>query len=174
MPRVGIIMGSDSDLNIMKEAGDVLDQFEVEYDVTICSAHRLPTETAEYSMSAVDKGYNVIIAGAGGAAHLPGIIAAYTVLPVIGVPIKTSTLSGVDSLYSIVQMPKGIPVATVAINGSANAALLALEIMAVGDKGLHNRLLAYRQKMSADVLEKDRRLKEIGISKYLELKEAGK
>jgi 5-(carboxyamino)imidazole ribonucleotide mutase len=174
MPRVGIIMGSDSDLNIMKEAGDVLDQFEVEYDVTICSAHRLPAETAEYSMSAAEKGYNVIIAGAGGAAHLPGIIAAYTILPVIGVPIKTSTLSGVDSLYSIVQMPKGIPVATVAINGSANAALLALEIMAVGDKDLQDRLIAYRQKMSADVLEKDRRLKEKGIKKYLELKEASK
>lgn len=174
MPRVGIIMGSDSDLNIMKEAGDVLDQFEVEYDVTICSAHRLPVETAEYSKSAAEKGYNVIIAGAGGAAHLPGIIAAYTVLPVIGVPIKTSTLSGVDSLYSIVQMPKGIPVATVAINGSANAALLALEIMAVKDKGLHDRLIAYRHKMSAGVLEKDRKLKEQGIKKYLELKEAAK
>jgi 5-(carboxyamino)imidazole ribonucleotide mutase len=125
-------------------------------------------------MSAAEKGYNVIIAGAGGAAHLPGIIAAYTTLPVIGVPIKTSTLSGVDSLYSIVQMPKGIPVATVAINGSANAALLAVEIMAVGDKALQKRLIAYRHKMSADVLEKDRKLKENGINKYLELKEASK
>jgi phosphoribosylaminoimidazole carboxylase PurE protein len=158
----------------MKEAADILDQFEVEYDLTICSAHRLPAETAEYAMTAAEKGYGAIIAGAGGAAHLPGIIAAYTILPVIGVPIKTSTLSGVDSLYSIVQMPKGIPVATVAINGSANAALLALEIMAAGNKNLQDRLINYRQKMSDDVLKKDRTLKETGIKKYLEFKEAGK
>jgi 5-(carboxyamino)imidazole ribonucleotide mutase len=131
MARVGIIMGSDSDLSIMKEAGDILQEFGIEYDFTICSAHRLPYETAEYASSAMEKGYDAIIAGAGGAAHLPGVIAAYTVLPVIGVPIKTSTLSGVDSLYSIVQMPRGIPVATVAINGSANAALLALQIIAL-------------------------------------------
>lgn len=174
MSRVGIIMGSDSDLNIMKEACDILDQFEVGYDLTICSAHRLPAETAEYSRSAAEKGYEVIVAGAGGAAHLPGVIAAYTILPVIGVPIKTSTLSGVDSLYSIVQMPKGIPVATVAINGSANAALLAIEIMALKNTLLRDRLIAYRQKMSAEVLAKDNQLKELGISEYIKLKEAGK
>jgi phosphoribosylaminoimidazole carboxylase PurE protein len=112
----------------------------------------------------------VIIAGAGGAAHLPGVIAAYTILPVIGVPIKTSTLLGVDSLYSIVQMPKGIPVATVAINGSANAALLALQILALNDEGLREKLILYRHKMAEDVLQKDRKLKDLGIEKYLQQK----
>jgi len=164
---VGIIMGSDSDLGIMKEAGDILQQFEVDYEYTVCSAHRLPAETAEYARGAAERGIKIIIAGAGGAAHLPGVIAAYTILPVIGVPVKTSTLSGVDSLYSIVQMPKGIPVATVAINGSANAALLAVEILALSDDKLQQRLLAYRQKMAEDVLKKDRKLKEIGADAYL-------
>jgi 5-(carboxyamino)imidazole ribonucleotide mutase len=170
MPTVGIIMGSDSDLTIMKEAVDVLEDFGVNYDLTVCSAHRLPKETAEYAMTATECGVGVIIAGAGGAAHLPGVIAAYTILPVIGVPIKTSTLSGVDSLYSIVQMPKGIPVATVAINGSANAALLALQILALKDEGLQEKLMLYRHKMAEDVLEKDRKLKDLGIEKYLQQK----
>lgn len=160
-------MGSDSDLGIMKEAGDILQQFGAEYDYTVCSAHRLPAETAEYAATAMEKGYEVIIAGAGGAAHLPGVIAAYTVLPVIGVPIKTSTLSGVDSLYSIVQMPKGIPVATVAINGSANAGLLALQIIALHDNDIRVKLLEYRKKMAADVKKKDLSLKEIGADAYL-------
>jgi len=164
---VGIIMGSDSDLGIMKDAGDILQQFEVDYEYTVCSAHRLPGETAEYAREAAGRGMKIIIAGAGGAAHLPGVIAAYTILPVIGVPVKTSTLSGVDSLYSIVQMPKGIPVATVAINGSANAALLAVEILALSDERLQQRLLAYRQKMADDVLKKDQKLKEIGAEAYL-------
>ncbi len=172
MPRVGIIMGSDSDLAIMKEACDILDQFELDYDVTICSAHRLPHETAEYASGAEDRGLDVIIAGAGGAAHLPGVIAAFTILPVIGVPIKTSTLSGLDSLYSIVQMPKGIPVATVAINGSANAALLALEMIALKDADIKSKLLAYRRKMSAEVLQKDQRLQELGAGEYLQQKES--
>ncbi|MGI5921914.1 MAG: 5-(carboxyamino)imidazole ribonucleotide mutase [Syntrophomonadaceae bacterium] len=172
--RVGIIMGSDSDLSIMRQACDILDQFGVDYDINIYSAHRLPRETAEYSLTAMDKGYNVIIAGAGGAAHLPGVVAAHTILPVIGVPIKTSALGGVDSLYSIVQMPKGIPVATVAINGSANAALLAIEIMAGQDKSLQDKLIAYRRQMAADALAKDSKLKDIGIDKYLQQKEAGK
>jgi 5-(carboxyamino)imidazole ribonucleotide mutase len=167
MAKVGIIMGSDSDLGIMKEAGDILQQFGAEYDYTVCSAHRLPAETAEYAATAMAKGYEVIIAGAGGAAHLPGVIAAYTVLPVIGVPIKTSTLSGVDSLYSIVQMPKGIPVATVAINGSANAGLLALQIIALHDNDIRVKLLEYRKKMAADVKKKDLSLKEIGADAYL-------
>ncbi|HPF43856.1 MAG TPA: 5-(carboxyamino)imidazole ribonucleotide mutase [Syntrophomonadaceae bacterium] len=167
MAKVGIIMGSDSDLGIMKEAGDILQQFGAEYDYTVCSAHRLPAETAEYAATAMEKGYEVIIAGAGGAAHLPGVIAAYTVLPVIGVPIKTSTLSGVDSLYSIVQMPKGIPVATVAINGSANAGLLALQIIALHDNDIRVKLLEYRKKMAADVKKKDLSLKEIGADAYL-------
>ncbi len=174
MPEVGIIMGSDSDLVIMKEAGDVLQEFGVEFEFTICSAHRLPAETAEYAVTAVERGINVIIAGAGGAAHLPGVIAAYTILPVIGVPIKTSTFSGVDSLYSIVQMPRGIPVATVAINGSTNAALLALEILALNDDKICKRLIEYRKKMAGDVVNKDRKLKEIGASAYLADKERKK
>ena len=171
MAKVGIIMGSDSDLSIMKQAGDVLKEFGVEYDFTVCSAHRLPNETAEYASTAMEKGYNVIIAGAGGAAHLPGIVAAYTILPVIGVPIQTSTLSGVDSLYSIVQMPKGIPVATVAINGSANAALLALQMIALNNVSIRQALIDYRQKMAGEVMQKDKLLKEIGADAYLEKKQ---
>jgi len=167
MPTVGIIMGSDSDLAIMKEAGDILESFGVDYEMTICSAHRLPEQTANYASSARDRGIKVIIAGAGGAAHLPGVIAAYTVIPVIGVPIKTSTLSGVDSLYSIVQMPRGIPVATVAINGSANAALLALQILGLSDPSLQTKMLQYRSRMATEVLNKDKTLKEKGAQAYL-------
>ena len=171
MPRVGIIMGSDSDLAIMQEAAEVLAEFAVDYDMTICSAHRLPRETSEYALQAMDRGLDVIIAGAGGAAHLPGVIAAYTILPVIGVPIKTSALGGVDSLYAIVQMPKGIPVATVAINGSANAALLALEMIALKDKDIQDKLIQYRNKMANDVLQKDQKLKQLGAREYLKAKE---
>lgn len=171
MPAVGIIMGSDSDLAIMKEAADMLDRFGVSYEITICSAHRLPEQTARYATTAAERGIQVIIAGAGGAAHLPGVIAAYTIMPVIGVPIKTSTLSGVDSLYSIVQMPRGIPVATVAINGSANAALLALQILGVSNTELRSRLLAHRQQMAGEVMAKDNKLKEIGPEAYLRDKE---
>ncbi len=171
MPKVGIVMGSDSDLAIMKESGEILKQFGVEYEYAISSAHRLPVETADYAASARERGIKVVIAGAGGAAHLPGIIAAYTTLPVIGVPIKTSTLNGVDSLYSIVQMPKGIPVATVAINGSANAALLALEILAIQDEELESALHQYRIRMAGEVLEKDARLKKTGAAGYLKNRE---
>jgi len=171
MPAVGIIMGSDSDLAIMKEAADMLESFGVSYEITICSAHRLPEQTAKYATTAAERGIKVIIAGAGGAAHLPGVIAAYTIMPVIGVPIKTSTLSGVDSLYSIVQMPKGIPVATVAINGSANAALLALQILGVSDEELRSHLLAHRQQIAGEVMAKDNKLKEIGPEAYLRDKE---
>jgi len=167
MPAVGIIMGSDSDLPIMKEAVDILQEFGVDYEVTVCSAHRLPQETADYARGAKARGLRVIIAGAGGAAHLPGVIAAYTSLPVIGVPIKTSTLSGVDSLYSIVQMPKGIPVATVAINGSANAGLLAVQILSLGDTALDEKMTDYRTRMAAGVLAKDRQLQQLGIEGYL-------
>ncbi len=170
MPDVGIIMGSDSDLEVMQEAGEMLDGFGLSYEYTICSAHRLPQATAEYAQNAAGRGVKVVIAGAGGAAHLPGVIAAYTYLPVVGVPIKSSTLSGVDSLYSIVQMPKGIPVATVAINGSANAALLAVQILALGDDRLQSALLKYRQNMAQGVLEKDQKLKNIGVQAYLEAK----
>ncbi len=170
MPAVGIIMGSDSDLPIMQDAVDVLEEFEISYDLTVCSAHRLPRETADYALTAEERGMEVIIAGAGGAAHLPGVIAAYTTLPVIGIPIKTSSLAGLDSLYSIVQMPKGIPVATVAINGSANAALLAVEIMALKDPALRQQLKLYRQRMAEGVLKKDRQLKELGLKDYLRYK----
>ncbi len=167
MPDIGIIMGSDSDLQVMKEAGEMLDRFGLSYEYTICSAHRLPQATAEYAQNAAARGMKVIIAGAGGAAHLPGVIAAYTLLPVVGVPIKSNTLSGIDSLYSIVQMPKGIPVATVAINGSANAALLAVQILALGDEKLHTALQQYRQEMAEGVQKKDRILKEMGVEDYL-------
>lgn len=170
MPKVGIIMGSDSDLPVMKEAGDMLKELGIDYEFTVCSAHRLPKETAEYAETAEERGLDVIIAGAGGAAHLPGVIAASTVVPVIGVPIKTSTLSGVDSLYSIVQMPKGIPVATVAINGSANAAILAAEIIGVKDEKIRQNIKEYRRKMAEEVKNKDRKLKELGVEAYLEQK----
>lgn len=170
MPKVGIIMGSDSDLSVMKGASEILDQFQVPYEVKICSAHRLPKETAQYSETAIERGLEVIIAGAGGAAHLAGVLAASTVLPVIGVPIGGGALSGLDALYAIVQMPKGIPVATVAINGAANAALLAIEIMAGKDESLREALWAYKKKMAADVLAKDAKLNELGVEGYLNAK----
>ncbi|MFW5988302.1 MAG: 5-(carboxyamino)imidazole ribonucleotide mutase, partial [bacterium] len=127
--KVGIIMGSDSDLPVMKDAAEILDRFDVDYELTVVSAHRTPKRLYDYAESAEDKDFDVIIAGAGGAAHLPGMVAAITSLPVIGLPVKTSKLSGLDSLYSIVQMPGGVPVATVAINGAKNAALLAIEML---------------------------------------------
>lgn len=172
MPGVGIIMGSDSDLSVMKEAADILAQFNVEYELKVCSAHRLPEETARFASQAQSRGLQVIIAGAGGAAHLPGVVAAYTVLPVIGVPIKTSALGGVDSLYSIVQMPKGIPVATVAINGAANAGLLAVQVMALQDARLHQALLDYRRQMAGEVKAKDEKLQQLGADLYLREREA--
>jgi len=166
MAQVLVIMGSDSDLEIMKPAVDMLKKFGVTGSIHISSAHRTPHETINLAENADANGVKVIIAGAGGAAHLPGVIAACTVLPVIGVPVKTSTLSGVDSLYSIVQMPSGIPVATVAINGSANAALLAIEIMALADPELKSRLIAYRQELAEQVKGKDARLQELGVDGY--------
>lgn len=172
MCRVGIIIGSDSDLPVMKAACEVLDEFKIGYELTICSAHRLPKETAEFAATAIDRDLEVIIAAAGGAAHLPGVVAAYTVLPVIGVPIKSSTLSGVDSLYSIVQMPKGIPVATVAIDGSANAALLAVEILALKDENLRQLLVIYRKKMAQEVKTKNEKLNTVGIVQYLKDKKS--
>lgn len=129
MSKVGIIMGSDSDLKVMKEAAKVLEDFNIDYEITIVSAHRTPERLYQYAESAKDRDIKIIIAGAGGAAHLPGMVSAITTLPVIGVPIKTKTLKGIDSLYSIVQMPAGIPVATVAIDGGANAGLLAIQIL---------------------------------------------
>lgn len=168
MPVVGIIMGSDSDLAVMKDAAEILQEFKIDYNITICSAHRLPEETARYATTAVERGLKVIIAGAGGAAHLPGVIAASTTLPVIGVPIQSGALAGVDALYAIVQMPRGIPVATVAINGSANAALLAVQMLALENTALRQALQDYRRKMGEAVLNKDKKLKQLGIKAYLE------
>ncbi|MCL2462140.1 MAG: 5-(carboxyamino)imidazole ribonucleotide mutase [Defluviitaleaceae bacterium] len=159
MSKVGIIMGSASDWPVMKEAAEVLEKFGVPYEADIVSAHRTPERMYEYAATAKDRDLSVIIAAAGGAAHLPGMTASLTVLPVIGVPIKTAALSGVDSLYSIVQMPAGIPVATVAINSAANAALLAAAILAVGDEGLSEKLQAYRDGMKAGVMEKAEKLR---------------
>ena len=166
---VSVVMGSDSDLPIMKEALDVLNDFEVESEVLVLSAHRTFEATREYGLSAIGKGTKVIIAGAGGAAHLPGVIAAMFPLPVIGVPIKTKSLDGLDSLLSIVQMPPGIPVATVGINGAKNAGLLAVQILATSDKVLAEKLNTFRTKQKDSVLEKTEKLKTLGYKKYLEV-----
>ncbi len=152
---VGIVMGSDSDLHIMKESFEILRSFGVPCELVISSAHRTPEMTARYAKEAVDKGLKVIIAGAGGAAHLPGVIAAMTPLPVIGVPIKTATLDGVDSLYSIVQMPSGVPVATVGINAAKNAGILAAQILAVGDSALRRVIEKYKEDLNKKVREKN-------------------
>jgi len=152
---VGIIMGSDSDLETMVAAEDVMKEFGVAYELEIVSAHRTPHRMVEYAESARERGLRVIIAGAGGAAHLPGMVAALTILPVIGVPVATKALSGVDSLYSIVQMPAGIPVATVAIGNSRNAGLLAISILALNDPSLSERLDEFRRKQTQSVVDKN-------------------
>jgi len=170
-PKVGVIMGSDSDLPVMKEAAEILDQFEVEYELTVVSAHRTPDRLYNYAETAEEKGLDVIIAGAGGAAHLPGMVAAVTTVPVIGVPVKTSKLSGLDSLYSIVQMPPGVPVATVAINGAKNAALLAVQILARSDEELNKKQKEYRKDMKESVLDTAEKLEEQGYQEYLERSE---
>lgn len=167
MAMVGIIMGSDSDLPVMSEAAKVLDDFGVSYELTIVSAHRTPDRMYEYAKSAKSRGLKLIIAGAGGAAHLPGMTAAITPLPVIGVPVKTMALSGVDSLYSIVQMPGGIPVATVAINGAKNAGLLAVQILAAFDKELADKVDAYKADLDKSVIDKAEKLEQVGYSEYL-------
>lgn len=155
MPKVAIIMGSKSDLEVVKKTNRILEEFFIEREIRILSAHRTPTQAKEFAVEAENRGVEVIIAAAGKAAHLPGVIAAYTTLPVIGLPIKSSTLDGLDSLLSIVQMPKGIPVATVAINGSENAALLAVEILAIKYPNLKETLKIYRRKMEEEVLQQD-------------------
>lgn len=157
-PLVGIIMGSDSDLPVMQAAADILDELKVPYELTIVSAHRTPDRMVDYAKSAHSRGLKVIIAGAGGAAHLPGMTASLTTLPVIGVPIKTKSLDGVDSLLSIMQMPTGIPVATVAINGAKNAGLLAAKILAISDPDLTQTLAAYANNLKNTVLEKAKKL----------------
>ncbi|XP_006457585.1 hypothetical protein AGABI2DRAFT_230061, partial [Agaricus bisporus var. bisporus H97] len=165
-PLVGIIMGSDSDLHVMLPAARILDQFEVPYELSIVSAHRTPDRLVEYARSATTRGLRAIIAGAGGAAHLPGMVAAMTPLPVIGVPVKGSTLDGVDSLHSIVQMPRGIPVATVAINNGVNAGLLAVRILSAGTPTLVRAMEEYMKNMEKEVLEKVEKLKEVGWEQY--------
>ena len=166
---IGIIMGSDSDLPVMQEASKVLEEFGVGCEINVVSAHRTPDWMYQYANSAQKKGLKVIIAGAGGSAHLPGMTASITTLPVIGVPIKTKSLDGLDSLLSIVQMPPGIPVATVGINGAKNAALLAIQILATSDKELVLKLIEYRSKLKDSVLEKTEKLKTIGYEKYLQI-----
>jgi len=153
-------MGSDSDLPVMENAAEVLDEFDVEYEMRVLSAHRTPGVMKEYAETAHERGVQVIIAGAGGAAHLPGMIAASTPLPVIGVPVKTSTMSGVDSLLSIVQMPGGVPVGTVAINAADNAALLALQILGTGDAALRENMTVYKDGLVGKVEEMDERVRE--------------
>jgi len=156
--EVGIIMGSDSDLPIMEDAVKILKEFGIGYEVKVLSAHRTPDQHAEYSKSALDRGLKVIIAAAGGAAHLPGVTAAHTTLPVIGVPIKGKSLEGMDSLLSIVQMPPGVPVATVAINGAKNAAILALSIISLGNAENELKLLEYKKKMEKDSMAKNEKI----------------
>ncbi len=165
-PIVGIIMGSDSDLPTMKEAIAVCEEFEISSEVAIVSAHRTPQRMLEYSQTAHQRGLKVIIAGAGGAAHLPGMVASLTPLPVIGVPIQTRTLQGVDSLYSIVQMPGGIPVATVAIGNAKNAGLLAVQILASHQPKLLEKVQKYRHKLAESVIEKQAKLDRLGYQDY--------
>ena len=155
MAKVGIVMGSDSDMPIMAKAADVLKELGIDFDMTIISAHREPEEFFAYAKGAEEKGYKVIIAGAGKAAHLPGMCAAIFPMPVIGIPMKTSDLGGVDSLYSIVQMPSGIPVATVALGGGKNAAILAAQMLALSDDSLREKLRGMRKEMAEAVREKD-------------------
>ena len=171
-PQVAIVMGSDSDLEVMSEAAKVLDELSVSYEIAILSTHRVAEETANFAKNAKQKGFKVLIAGAGGAAALPGSIASLTTLPVIGVPIATKSLEGLDSLLSIAQMPPGVPVATVGINGAKNAGLLAAQIIATFDTSVAKNLSEYKSKQKEDVLLKNKKLHQIGWLKYL--KEKGK
>lgn len=152
-PHVGIIMGSDSDLPVMEQAAEILTQFSVPFEKKIVSAHRTPEYMVEYAKTARERGLKVIIAGAGGSAHLPGMVAALTTLPVIGVPVKSKSLKGLDSLYSIVQMPAGVPVATVAINGAKNAGLLAVQILATGNNNLHEKMEVFKNEMREKIMK---------------------
>jgi len=161
-PQVSIVMGSDSDLEIMREAGKALDDFGIAYEIDVTSAHRSPDRTADFARKAADRGIRVIIAGAGGAAHLAGVIAAHTTLPVIGVPIPSTSLQGMDSLLSTVQMPAGIPVATVAIGkpGATNAGILAAQMIALADESIARKLHGHKEKLAKGVEEKSRKLRE--------------
>ncbi len=168
MAKVGIVMGSDSDLPVMSKAADMLEKFGIEYEMKIISAHREPDVFFEYAKTAEEKGFKVIIAGAGMAAHLPGMCAAIFPMPVIGIPMHTTSLGGRDSLYSIVQMPSGIPVATVAINGGANAGILAAKILATSDPKLLEKLKAYAAELKTQVEAKDEKLQQVGYKNYPE------
>ena len=160
MAQVSIVMGSDSDMPVMAKAAEILDKFGISYEMRIISAHRMPDTFFEYAQTAEERGVKVIIAGAGMAAHLPGVVASYTTLPVIGVPLESGSLQGMDALLAIVQMPSGIPVATVAINGAKNAALLAVQIGAVSDAELAKKYKAYRENMANEVMAKNQKLQE--------------
>ena len=166
MAKVAIVMGSDSDMPIMKKAAEFLDQMGIDFEMTIISAHREPDIFFEWAKGAKDRGVKVSIAGAGKAAHLPGMCAAIFPMPVIGIPMHTTSLGGRDSLYSIVQMPTGIPVATVAINGGANAGILAAKILATSDEQLLERLKNYTKELKESVQAKDARLQEVGYKNY--------
>lgn len=169
-PLVGIIMGSDSDLEVMSDAAKILDEFKIPYELTVVSAHRTPKRLYEYSLNAQKRGLKVIIAGAGGSAHLPGMAASLTPLPVIGVPIKTKNMDGLDSLLSIIQMPPGIPVATVAINGAKNAGILAASIIGANDKKILDKVTKYKEKLKKEVFQKAKKLEKIKYKKYLKNK----
>ena len=171
MMKVAIVMGSDSDLPVMKEAAEFLDEIGIAYEISIVSAHRTPKRMYEFAEAARDKGISVIIAGAGGSAHLPGMIASITTLPVIGVPVKSKSLDGVDSLYSIVQMPAGIPVATMAINGARNAGIMAASILSINNKSIANRLQTFKDDLKNDVMEKAEKLEKKGVEYQAELYE---
>ena len=168
-PLVGIIMGSDSDLPVMSAAAAMCDEFGIDYEVTVVSAHRTPDRLVKYAKSAEKRGLRVIITGAGGAAHLPGMVASMTELPVIGVPVRGSNLEGMDSLLSIVQMPGGVPVATVAINNAKNAGILAVQILGVKNDELREKIKNYKNEMSEEVEKKAEKLEEIKYSEYLKL-----
>lgn len=170
MSDVLIIMGSDSDLPVMSEAAKVLEEIGVSFDLTVVSAHRTPTRMYDFAKEAAEKGYKSIIAGAGGAAHLPGMVASLTTLPVIGVPVKSSNMSGIDSLYSIVQMPPGIPVATMAINGAKNAGILAARMIGAHSDEVQNKVAKYAANMENTVLQKAENLEDIGYKAYLDNK----
>ena len=170
MKKIAIIMGSDSDLPIVKQAIDTLKEFEVPMEVRVMSAHRTPDDVSAFAKNAREEGFGAIIAAAGKAAHLAGVIAAYTTLPVIGIPIKSSTLDGLDALLSTVQMPGGVPVATVAIDGAKNAALLAIEMLAIEDAELLSKLKEFSRKQKKEVMAKDARLKDLGYKEYISRK----
>ena len=167
-PQIAIIMGSDSDLEVMSEVAKILEEFGISYDITVASAHRSTELVHQYVANAKNHGIKILIAGAGGAAHLAGVIASLTTLPVIGIPIKAKTLDGLDSLLSTSQMPPGVPVATVGINATKNAGLLAIQILALSDKNLEKKLIIYKEKMSDEIKIKSEKLFKIGYKKYLQ------